>query len=301
MDLYQAAINFDKSGFPGLAKKSSRDAGTLLNYSMDLARHSDLVDLPMNLMEVTSGSTIEFDEFGNPYIRNISTFERSLSLVGLALTGGGGILAGLPGAITGSYLSKAIKNVAKYTDKIIKPQIIKKLKRANKSLDEATEIAIKTTDEIKIISNRILKSSDHIVNHNPINPGKLHNIRLGSGKVSDTFRSGTYLSYTNKKPIKLYRVYSAPDNVGHMSPYWSKIKPKGPTQVMIDNALDPAWGNRATKWIEIELPTGNQIYEGASASIIKQGNLMSEFAGGGNQIYLDFDIKSDWIVTRGDF
>ena len=59
--------------------------------------------------------------------------------------------------------------------------------------------------------------------------------------------------------------------------YWTTIPPSGPVQSIIDSALNPAWGNTATKVVKIKVPSGIRLCQGQVAS---QGGLV----GGGNQV-----------------
>ena len=70
--------------------------------------------------------------------------------------------------------------------------------------------------------------------------------------------------------------------------YWTRIKPKGPLQSVIDSALDQDWGNTATRVVKAEIPAGTKIYEGAAAA---QRGLV----GGGNQVYIP-KVDPKWIV-----
>lgn len=164
-----------------------------------------------------------------------------------------------------------------------------------------SSIPVNQINDIINAQKNLLSNADEIIVHNPILQSPLKDVRIGNVAVDSTFRSGTYLGYINKEPMKLFRVHSAPDNFGHVSSYWSRNKPSGPTQAMIDVALDASWGNKASKWIEIEIPSGMQIYEGIASPISRSGTNMSEFVGGGNQIFLPFEISEDWIKNRGKF
>jgi hypothetical protein len=107
--------------------------------------------------------------------------------------------------------------------------------------------------------------------YNPIEPGPLPE------DVAGTFRSATYDSVKLKEPITLYRVYSDP--AGKIGPYWIPEPPASSLKSVVDNALDQTWGNRATDVVKIQVPAGETIYAGPSAS---QGGLV----GGKTQVYL---------------
>ncbi|MGB3410171.1 MAG: hypothetical protein WBA45_03155 [Microthrixaceae bacterium] len=123
------------------------------------------------------------------------------------------------------------------------------------------------------------------VRHGPLNPGPL------ADDVANTFRSGTYNAVTSSNPTTLYRVYSDPAR--QLGPYWTRTRPTGPTQSIIDNALDPAWGNRATSWVEVRVPAGTTFSEGPAAA---QRGLV----GGGNQVVLPW-VDDAWVVRSGGF
>lgn len=69
--------------------------------------------------------------------------------------------------------------------------------------------------------------------------------------------------------------------------YWTRVKPKGPLQSVIDSALDQNWENKAKKVVTARVPAGTKIYEGAVAA---QRGLV----GGGNQIYIP-KVNPNWI------
>lgn len=76
---------------------------------------------------------------------------------------------------------------------------------------------------------------------------------------------------------------SAPGTTG-----WPVLNTHG-----IDSALDPLWGNRATSWVQIQVPRGTTFYEGAAAA---QRGLV----GGGNQVFLPW-VDDAWVVGGGGF
>lgn len=77
--------------------------------------------------------------------------------------------------------------------------------------------------------------------------------------------------------------------------FWTRDKPTGPFQSIIDSALDPTWGNTGTHWLRIDVPAGTTLHEGIAAA---QRGLV----GGGNQIAIE-QIPSGWIKEQvlGDF
>ncbi len=72
------------------------------------------------------------------------------------------------------------------------------------------------------------------------------------------------------------------------------MKANGPTQAIIDSAINPKWQNRGTKWVEIEVPPGIIVNRGPAA---KQNGLV----GGGEQVYIEGDIPFSWVKGHGSF
>jgi RHS repeat-associated protein len=116
--------------------------------------------------------------------------------------------------------------------------------------------------------------------YGPMNPGPL------SADIANTFRSGTYSARTINKPTTVYRVIG--DGGNPAGSFWTRVKPQGSLQSVIDSALDQNWGNTATQVVEARIPAGTVIYEGVAAS---QGSLV----GGGNQIYIP-RVDPNWIL-----
>lgn len=117
--------------------------------------------------------------------------------------------------------------------------------------------------------------------YSPLNKGPLIE------QISGTFRGGSYKENITTKPTTLYRVYGG--SSGELSAIGPEVKPTGPVQSIIDSALDPKWGNTATKIVEIRVPTGVKFYEGTAAQ-------QSGLVGGGNQVYIPGKVSTSWIV-----
>ena len=115
--------------------------------------------------------------------------------------------------------------------------------------------------------------------YGPLNKGPLSN------KIAQTFRSGTYKQVTTTKPTTLYRVIG-PNN-SPTGQYWTRVKPRGPVQAIIDSALDQQWGNIATYQVRMTVPAGTTFYEGVAA--VQRG-----LVGGGNQIFIP-KVNPSWI------
>lgn len=76
--------------------------------------------------------------------------------------------------------------------------------------------------------------------YGPLNKGPLPN------DIAGTFRSGTYSEVITTEPTKLYRVIS--DSGNPAGGYWTRTKPMGPLQSVIDSALDQNWGAMPKSW-----------------------------------------------------
>lgn len=142
---------------------------------------------------------------------------------------------------------------------------------------------------------------ENVTRYTPINPGPLTALPEGSSTVADTFRSSSYYEHTLKEPTLVYRVFN--ENGRELSAYWSRVQPTGPYQAVLDSALDPNWGNKATHWIEINVPAGTTVYEGITSQVLLQnhGLTTGQILGGGNQIYIKDKILKDWITSKGKF
>lgn len=78
-----------------------------------------------------------------------------------------------------------------------------------------------------------------------MNPGPLPK------EIADTFRSGTYTRLIIQEETTLYRVYGG--KAGELGSYWTRTKPQGPLQSVVDSALDQKWGNNATQVVQIKV------------------------------------------------
>ncbi len=123
------------------------------------------------------------------------------------------------------------------------------------------------------------------IQYNPLNKGPL------ADEIAQTFRSGTYTERIKPNPTKLYRVVDP--GIKSDGNYWTSSKPTGPVQSIVDSSLDPKWGNKATGYVEMTLPSGETFFEGFSAS---QGGLV----GGGNQIYVP-KVDPKWVSDVTEF
>ena len=96
---------------------------------------------------------------------------------------------------------------------------------------------------------------------------------------------------TSNTPTTVYRAYGG--SAGQLGRFWTRTKPSGPVQSIIDSALDPEWGNSATRWFSAKIPAGTTFYEGAAAA---QRGLV----GGGSQIFIP-RVDPKWVSGGGLF
>jgi hypothetical protein len=115
----------------------------------------------------------------------------------------------------------------------------------------------------------------------------------------NSFRSATYNEVQLAQPTTLYRVYSDPTR--QLGPFWARTQPTGPTQALLDNAVLPSWGNRATSAVEIKVPPGTIVYEGPTGPqpLVGQG-APSAMVGGGEQVLIP-RVDPGWVVRQWDF
>jgi hypothetical protein len=104
----------------------------------------------------------------------------------------------------------------------------------------------------------------------------------------DTFRSSTYDEVALSHDRVMYRDFSDPSR--KLGAFYTREPSLGPTQSILDNALLPEWGNRATHSIAIRVPAGTHVFEGPTAA---QGGLV----GGGHQVVIP-KVDPSWIVGR---
>ncbi|MBW4497784.1 MAG: S8 family serine peptidase [Oscillatoria princeps RMCB-10] len=110
--------------------------------------------------------------------------------------------------------------------------------------------------------------------------------------VRNSFRSGTYTAKTLEQPLTLYRVI--PEGGNPTGSYWTRVKPQGNQQTIMDSALLPEWYTTPpTKVFKIEVPAGTRIYEGVVAPQTS-GKAPHTLPGGGNQVYIP-EINASWL------
>ena len=110
--------------------------------------------------------------------------------------------------------------------------------------------------------------------------------------VAETFSGGKYVHIETNEPIKLYRAYH-PGAAKEFGGFWSLDMPKGSLQTQIDSALLPEWGNKASKYTVIEIPSGGKLKVG------EVGYQKGLWSGGGTQVLVDGGVKESWKVGEG--
>lgn len=110
-----------------------------------------------------------------------------------------------------------------------------------------------------------------LARYNPLEPGPL------PSEIADTFRSASYSQQVALMPIPIYRTHGG--RARQLGWFWTRLKPLGRLQALIDFAIHPAWGNYRLECSVLIMPPGTIFYEGPVAA---QGPLV----GGGNQIFL---------------
>lgn len=85
---------------------------------------------------------------------------------------------------------------------------------------------------VKVVDNvwDIAKGISNSEKFTPINPGPLPE------GIAETFRSATYTRSITQSETTLYRVYGG--KVGELGSYWTRTKPNGPLQSVVESALD---------------------------------------------------------------
>lgn len=115
--------------------------------------------------------------------------------------------------------------------------------------------------------------------------------------LTDTFRSGQYVTRRTTTDTVLYRVGAPGRPIGS---FRTTVPPTGASQATIDAALQPAWRNPATVVTEIRIPRGETIDEGlvAPQPVFAGGSpspMSSGLIGGGPLVYLP-NVQADWIT-----
>jgi hypothetical protein len=130
---------------------------------------------------------------------------------------------------------------------------------------------------------RAMAQGDEVVRHwTPLDSNR----PLEEAGRGDTFRSSTYDEVRLSEDRLFYRDYSDPSK--QLSAFWTRERSSGPFQSILDSAILPEWGNRATDTVTIRVPAGTTVYEGPTAP---QGGLV----GGGDQTVIH-DVKRAWVV-----
>jgi len=220
--------------------------------------------------------------------------------------GAGPTIAGMTGDAAAAVLKKVpegLEAVAKSVGRGV--ERLRTGYAASGFADETGQLLIREGERIGIASQAEatiaagLTRSKNLQVWNPLNPkGPLDSIKLGSKTAADTFRGNAYISHEISEPLYLYRVNGGPVSTSpgddrFLGRFWSRTKPEGPTQAIIDSAIDPSWGNNGTHWLKIEIPAGTTVFEGLAGP---QRGLV----GGGHQAFLT-EAWARWVVEQGSF
>lgn len=143
-------------------------------------------------------------------------------------------------------------------------------------------------------TTRLTERTATLGRYNPATTaGPLANVPRGMTEVIPSFRSGTYTHSVTTQPTVLYRVHNVGGN--NLGPYWTPVRPHGPTQSILDSALLPEWGNRAMQTSVIRVPAGQEIFTGIAAPQIGP-RIGSQLTGGGPQVFIP-RVDERWLVT----
>lgn len=109
INMSHAAKSLENQGLSSLADVAASLAKNLLHVALDVARLTNVVDVPLSVMEAFSGRTVDFDEDGKPFLRDCSSFERGFA-IGTLVVGTGGVLMGAaPIALAAGAAGKVLK------------------------------------------------------------------------------------------------------------------------------------------------------------------------------------------------
>ncbi|MGO1055272.1 polymorphic toxin-type HINT domain-containing protein [Crossiella sp. CA198] len=125
-----------------------------------------------------------------------------------------------------------------------------------------------------------------VVRHGPMNEGPL------DAQTADSFRSSSYDAVVSTEATTVYRVYGGESE--ELGGYWTRAKPEGLLQAVMESALKRTWGNQAAHWVSAEISAGTKFFEGVAAA---QGALH----GGGSQVFIPTIVQQSWITGRGKF
>jgi hypothetical protein len=132
LDLYDAAIQADKSGEKSLGDTLIHHAETVMAVALGLARFNTITDLTLSAMEAFTGKTVTFNNNGTPTVTDISVMEQAISFVAFTASAAVIVSTNGLGAAAAPAFSQAIKTVGQ---KVLKTQFIKKLARQHKVPD----------------------------------------------------------------------------------------------------------------------------------------------------------------------
>ena len=118
-------------------------------------------------------------------------------------------------------------------------------------------------------------------------------------KHAETFASGSYTEYALEEDLIVYRVWHPRGAAGspgarEFGTFWTTQKPDGSLKARIDAAIQPGWGNPATKYTALRVPRGTRVYSGQA------GSQTGPWVGGGNQVIIKNGPRPAWKIEEGE-
>lgn len=178
-----------------------------------------------------------------------------------------------------------VKNISKLSKAVPDIPKAKGLKRVAR-----VEVSNDISDVSKIAPNNGLGKVTG--QFDAVNPGPL------ADDIAETFAGGKYASSTLQEDLILHRAWHERGVAGasgarEFGGFWSLDQPLGSLQTRIDSALLPSWGNNATQFSTIRIPSGTTIYSGQVGS---QGGA---WIGGGSQVLIEGGVNPAWKIGGG--
>ncbi|NBW81056.1 hypothetical protein EBR21_04810 [bacterium] len=109
VELTSAAKSLENQGLPALSDSAVGLSKDLLQVALDLARFSNIVDVPLSLIEAFTGKTIDFNEDGSAFLRDCTGLERGFAFGTLAIGTGAVLLGAAPVALAAAAAGNVIK------------------------------------------------------------------------------------------------------------------------------------------------------------------------------------------------
>jgi hypothetical protein len=196
-----AAQSLDDEGLFSLSNEAVALAKKLVPFALGFARMSDLIDVPMNLMEAFSGKTLDFDEDAKAFVRDCTTVERAFAVGALAL--------GTIGVFTGSAPVFAAAVAAGGAGKILKA-----FKR-NSQVVHGAESGEKLFEETVTVAKALDRAAPGIMAQGVMTPyAKRHiwhgNIRISHDKLKIRIDGGLHTQEGLRSYLEMAPAHNAP-------------------------------------------------------------------------------------------